>query len=1230
MRDKVVRIWKEFAPESTRRTLFHARKRLLAQLKSAQNVVEHGDIQQQEITSMVSIVVPVYRVEQYLEACVNSLLTQSYKNVEIILVDDGSPDRCGEMCDSYAAAHPANIRVHHQPNGGLSNARNNGLKIATGQYVMFVDSDDILPRDALQNLVTALIDHEADIATGNVKRFKGSREWQAWNQMYSHAYSQTWDGESTASVSELITLKQAPELLFDTTAWNKLFNRRFLLESKVRFPEGKLYEDMLPMAQLFIAADGIVKIPSVVYMYREREDNSSITQKRGQLQNLSDKMEMVGKIGEELIRSGATRDQLDTLYFKVLEGDLAVYSPHLGTDTEFDQLYLAELERYWSLSSQQAKLALALDRRALYYSQLYSGNPLDGEREAAWVSTNFHLLPLMMTEGVLLVDASWAPNRLVALGDHQLLDMSRYVNLKQVVTDAYIQGGRLRIEGFAFLDHIPDGYPQELSLSLATPEGSTVELPYKRSVDARANGYWGSGNADRSGDAFVVDISIDELESELTTTCELGMEYELVISVRSGSYEKSSKAIGYWRGGRIRRGELAQTTNGDIVQVPWQPWGKPLHLRVSKPRFMLESIRQNADYVVIRFRNDSDSQVEAVDAVRSWDDYQIRMERVQDLGGNVLEFKTDISRAPQRRKAGGSSNVWRFEVRTEDTTQPEKIMSCAETSRSTDTSDSWTPRTNSVATALWHDKVALLEVNDIQPTERGYVLRGTGILEPGAAFTAEMWSDRGAVHRTTTIHQSGSGRFEIIVECVESGEASLVSWAPGEYRFRLYQSGTSNTEYRIRAGSYLLDSLPQEDFNSKYIGRWHIISDTWELALGISAPLHDFERGRYNDLRMRAHWAQKTDDEVRPIDAVVFSADMGSSAADSQLAILKEMIRRNLQLEYRWAVTDFSVEVPHGAVPLLRGSEEWYKYLSSSRIIINNYGGIAGYGNRRYQRYLQTWHGTPLKHIGNSEFRTNPREYSKRALVAQTEAQEWDWFVSPNPFMSRLIPEELFYDGDIIESGYPRNDDLASASEDTKKVWKSRLGIDPDKKVLLYAPTFRDVSAKGFSSPLVSDLDLETVAQSLGEDWAIVLRGHSFNARNDDKDRSSVSVIDATKHPNINDLILASDLLVTDYSSVMFDYLVTGRPIVYYVPDLEEYLANRGMYHDYEDVLAGEMARNQDELVGLVKLALDPAMVAAHSAAYSRQRARFVPWDDGRAAARVVDRVLMDTERVTD
>lgn len=204
----------------------------------------------------ISVIVPVYRVEQYLDDCVQSLLAQTFTDIEIILVDDGSPDRCGAMCDEYAQKD-GRIRVIHQENQGLSSARNAGLDASTGQYICFVDSDDLLAPDYCRILLGLLDDTDHDFSFCGVHRFPDG----------STPHPDTREG--TGTVSNIDYLKMQFERRTEFGVWNKLYRRE--LFAGFRFMPGKLHEDVIFSADLVKNLhSGAVFTERQLYFYRQR------------------------------------------------------------------------------------------------------------------------------------------------------------------------------------------------------------------------------------------------------------------------------------------------------------------------------------------------------------------------------------------------------------------------------------------------------------------------------------------------------------------------------------------------------------------------------------------------------------------------------------------------------------------------------------------------------------------------------------------------------------------------------------------------------------------------------------------------------------------------------------------------------------------------------------------------------------------------------------------------
>jgi glycosyltransferase involved in cell wall biosynthesis len=223
----------------------------------------------------ISIIVPVYNVEKYLDKCVKSLLNQTYNNIEVILIDDGSTDSCYVMCDDYAK-NDQRVKVIHKPNGGLSDARNTGMLEAIGEYLLFVDSDDYIDLDSCERFINVLADNSPDILAANAKKINNQKVF-----IMQH-YSKT--------AGEMVNGKQylKDELKHGTmymAACLNLYRRTFLLNNELKFKVGLLHEDELFTPQAFLQAANVIGTDIVFYNYLIRE--GSITNTKNKIKNAS-------------------------------------------------------------------------------------------------------------------------------------------------------------------------------------------------------------------------------------------------------------------------------------------------------------------------------------------------------------------------------------------------------------------------------------------------------------------------------------------------------------------------------------------------------------------------------------------------------------------------------------------------------------------------------------------------------------------------------------------------------------------------------------------------------------------------------------------------------------------------------------------------------------------------------------------------------------------------------
>lgn len=212
---------------------------------------------------LISIIVPIYKVENYIHKCIDSLVNQTYKNIEIILVDDGSPDNCGKICDKYASKDER-IKVIHKENGGLSAARNDGMDFCTGEYVTFVDSDDYISYSFCEDLMNAIDENDVDIAICNVKRFTDGEEVK---EEKIKIETKIYNSEET--IYNLISVGD-----YYDCAWGKIYSRKVL--EGIYFPVGRIYEDSATTYKLYHRANKVAVINAKHYYYLTKRADSIV------------------------------------------------------------------------------------------------------------------------------------------------------------------------------------------------------------------------------------------------------------------------------------------------------------------------------------------------------------------------------------------------------------------------------------------------------------------------------------------------------------------------------------------------------------------------------------------------------------------------------------------------------------------------------------------------------------------------------------------------------------------------------------------------------------------------------------------------------------------------------------------------------------------------------------------------------------------------------------------
>ncbi|MEV6600274.1 CDP-glycerol:glycerophosphate glycerophosphotransferase [Actinoplanes sp. NPDC051346] len=308
--------------------------------------------------------------------------------------------------------------------------------------------------------------------------------------------------------------------------------------------------------------------------------------------------------------------------------------------------------------------------------------------------------------------------------------------------------------------------------------------------------------------------------------------------------------------------------------------------------------------------------------------------------------------------------------------------------------------------------------------------------------------------------------------------------------------------------------------------------------------------------------------------------------------------------------------VPPGVEYVVAGSPAYFRALARARWLVNNVNWPNWVRKRTGSTHLMTHHGTPLKMMGMDQA-DHPAAAKDQNFHAQMRrADRWDFSVSANAHTTIAWERAYPCRYETLEVGYPRNDRLACATAADTAAVRDKLGLAPHERVVLYAPTHREWL------PLDRQvLDVEAFADALGRHTVLLVRAHYFAVSADQVPTRRGRIVDMSPYPVVEDLYLAADVMVTDYSSAMFDFAVLDRPLVIFAPDWAVYRELRGVYFDLMKLPPGEVATTFGDLVDVFRSRTYEGAGAATKRA--RFRERFCYLDDGRAAERVVRRVLL-------
>jgi CDP-glycerol glycerophosphotransferase len=1137
------------------------------------------------MSSVVSVVVPIYNVEPYLRSCLDSILTQARAcTLDVVLVEDGSTDGSAAIAEEYVDRHPY-MRLIRKRNGGLGPARNVGAAQARGDYLIFLDSDDVLPDGTYAEMASALDNSPVDFVTGNVVRLKGK------NTPISAAHQNSHPADLPST-----HISEHRGLLWDTTAWNKMFRRQFWEGHGLVHPEGVLYEDMELMTRSHLLAKRVAVLKRTCYLWRIRTEwPPSITQCRTDLQNIDDRFTAIFALFETLQRYG-TPELRENYEHKILSMDMPIYVRHYGRNDS--QRYRDRLEGHVRRALQLC-VTNALGRVSSVDRLKYWLIANDRADEVAGINrsqdTHFDMCPLTVHDRrVARTYPTLDPTR----GEvpAALVDVTSELSPHTTVYDVRHQDRVLCMDVHAFVP----GISPEASRAMVrrfylrnTTTGRRIELeaePWTARVPTAMlrmlhfDGSWSRVSLRVAVDEFIEQIGPEDTSWDVWVDCELaGLVWSDRVRRRDGEYSERDRHVD-----TTQRRVRACLSRDDRLQVVVEP--------LSAYSICSGTHVEPGSTLVLHSEHGP---------VRSWPLDNIGLDDSWAILG------THIAAA----MAESGLNKGSLAVRTPS--QEHRVTAPWGFEREWDTDDGHmltiASHADGYATVFRRRQSA--RIVELSLDAEGVLLVQLDERHKGD-YLELVHNDRNCRHA-----------FQPLPGCQAIDLAYVDRWSLdtpipiGEWRIVARPAPAGDAEHEPTVAARLRDVLPLE-CRSNGVHASLRVNDAGTLVLRVSTDWPEYADLHAKRRRLETEFYPAL--LRRPVTpSVLFQSWGGTAFNDGPRRVYEELARRLPNARMTWIAADPSAMIPQDVPTVLRGTKDYYEALAQARYVVSNSGMPEHFEKREGCTYLRLERGIPVKRIGSDVTGVASLAASTLRKVAH-DARRWDVLVTGHPEASCIDRRAFGYEGTVFEAGQPRLDALTEPGAGAQRDRiRSRLGISASERLVLYAPTWRD---NLFSRPnqyvMPQGLDLGRVLDQLGEGWRLLVKNHPTVADRTGR-RLDPRVINAYGYPEMTDLYLAADVLITDYSSAVFDFAVTRKPILIFAPDLEEFSERtRGVYWDMHADLPGPVIRSSDAVVECLHEM--PARETQWQTRYDQFHARFCRIEDGRAAERVVEAVFAE------
>ncbi|MGO1632538.1 bifunctional glycosyltransferase/CDP-glycerol:glycerophosphate glycerophosphotransferase [Staphylococcus equorum] len=1065
---------------------------------------------------LLSIIVPIYNVQGYLHDCINSLLEQNIDSelYEIILINDGSKDKSKEIIDRYSEMYK-NIRVFHFQNNGLGATRNKGIKLAKGKYIAFLDSDDFVPKNAYGNLLESAEHNNADVVTSPVERFEDGK------------YTRSGLHKKVDFTPKIgTTLNETLSLLYDTTSTNKIYNLSFLKANNLYFPENVVYEDIYFTMSVYAKSTKINTIEDVTYIWRIRTGETiSISQDRFNIQSYKDRLKVCLDTLNYFKNNTKKNIQIE-FEKKIMVFDIPLFFPeYQNTDEIYTQEFI-NLTR---------NILPKLDDTLILYC--------DYRKQVIYraIKNNDVKLVLNYSQDHVKTMKLWNENGVTAT--------DKYLERKYVENINFNHSEILKTK-VRSVDLIKKKI--NILVNIYSPLLEKIDIQYIKVFIFNEKSEKEVSISNIHTTLFEIKLNLSDIpnfEAEGLNKIKIVYKKDELFTEKILSEPGASKNKTTLYKKQYPNNYKVDYTFGWDLFIKKQNIETIFHkVSIEKDKLIIETEKIDANSV-FKLKNYKEQTIVGhtlnnqiifnLNEIPKND----RFFELSVLKNGLLSFNYTFRKKPEAFHFINMNETYEYVLRVHNN------------------------HSISINKKGRHSQIRSLEYQ----RNKLVILYKSPYTDEKVTSKLTLKSTNGKVSKNFDGHKIGNGLYKVIINLDTNNMNEFLTYGTYIFSVNYYikdkllpHSLLLNESKKLKLPYSFKHKNRTYDFFSKngyliYLKKGQILN-----------KLYDNKKKRdliYNYLYPIFRLLPKKRNKI------VYYSYWGDQYACSPKAIYQYLNTKKKNFKNIWILNDINMPIEGNPIKIKKNSLKYWYHLATSKYFIQNTNMPVWYKKRKGQLELQTFHGTFMKTMGfdTPEFKFETRK--KKIDEFQKKVNNWDYVSVPSNYMGDKALSAFNTNVKLIKHGFPRNDMIFKALNYTENI-KSKLNIPNDKKIVLYAPTWREETSSDIN------LDINAMQKELGDSYILLIRAHYMVSNNMDIRENYPFAIDVSNYPSIEELYTISDVLITDYSSVMFDYAYLKRPMLFYAYDLEKYIhGERGVYLDYEKIVPGPVVRKTSEII---------------------------------------------------